>query len=363
VIRALVVDDEEPARARLGRLLSGCGVDVVAEAADGQEALSRIDELAPDLVFLDIQMPGLSGLDVAASLRPPRPRVVFCTAFDRFAIDAFEHHAVDYLLKPVNKDRLARTVTRVTDEIEEQRRLAREQDDAVRTQARLLPPSAPIVPGLDCAGVCRPAQGVSGDYYDFLTLGPAKVGVVLGDVSGKGTYAGLLGAALQARLQTLAARGSGEPSRLLEELNRLTVGTMEGHRFATLYLAVYDWQHRRLAYASAGHPPALLVRPDRSYQELGATGPAIGWSAGATFDERVVDVGPGDLLVISSDGITEASDPSGHLYGVEALLQAVGRVADRPSNDVVNYVLSDVERFGGGQPAEDDRTLVVAKVL
>ena len=120
MIRALIVDDEEPARERLGRLLSGCGVDVVAEAADGHEALSRIDELAPDLVFLDIQMPGLSGLDVAASLRPPRPRVVFCTAFDRFAIDAFEHHAVDYLLKPVNRDRLARTVTRVSDEIQEQ---------------------------------------------------------------------------------------------------------------------------------------------------------------------------------------------------------------------------------------------------
>ena len=211
MIRALVVDDEEPARERLGRLLSGCGVDVVAQAADGQEALSRIDELAPDLVFLDIQMPGLSGLDVAASLRPPRPRVVFCTAFDRFAIDAFEHHAVDYLLKPVNRDRLARTVTRVSDEIQEQRRLAREQDEAVRTQARLLPTSAPSVPGLDCAGACRPAHGVSGDYYDFLTLGPTRVGVALGDVSGKGTFAGLLGAALQARLQTLASRGWASP--------------------------------------------------------------------------------------------------------------------------------------------------------
>src|SRR5262245_17883951 len=231
MIRALVVDDEEPARERLGRLLSGCGVEVVAEAADGHEALTRIDELAPDLVFLDIQMPGLSGLDVARNLRPPRPRVVFCTAFDRFAIDAFEHHAVDYLLKPVNRDRLARTVTRVSDEIQEQRRLAREQDEAVRTQARLLPTSAPSVPGLDCAGACRPAHGVSGDYYDFLTLGPTRVGVALGDVSGKGTFAGLLGAALQARLQTLASRGSGEPARLLEELNRLTVGTMEGNRF------------------------------------------------------------------------------------------------------------------------------------
>lgn len=363
MIRALVVDDEEPARERLGRLLSGCGVDVVAEAADGREALSRIDELAPDLVFLDIQMPGLSGLDVAASLRPPRPRVVFCTAFDRFAIDAFEHHAVDYLLKPVNRDRLARTVTRVSDEIQEQRRLAHDQAEAVRTQARLLPADSSRVQGLDCAGACRAASGVSGDYYDFLPLGPDRVGVALGDVSGKGTYAGLLGAALQARLQTLAAQGAGAPAQLLGDLNRLTVGTMEGNRFATLFLAVYDGQQKTLAYASAGHPPALLIRPDRVFEELGASGPAIGWSSSATFVERVIAVEPGDVLVVSSDGITEASDPSGQFFGVDGLAEAVRAIPRQAPRDIVDHVFSAVERFSAGQPPEDDRTLVVARVM
>ena len=94
-VRALIVDDEEPARERLRRLLAGSGLEIVGEAADGQEALARIEAVAPDLVFLDIQMPGLSGLDVAARLRPPRPRIVFCTAFDQFAIDAFDQQAVD----------------------------------------------------------------------------------------------------------------------------------------------------------------------------------------------------------------------------------------------------------------------------
>jgi sigma-B regulation protein RsbU (phosphoserine phosphatase) len=363
MIRALVVDDEEPARERLGRLLSGCGVEVVAEATDGREALSRIDELAPDLVFLDIQMPGLSGLDVAASLRPPRPRIVFCTAFDQFAIDAFEHHAVDYLLKPVNRDRLARTVARVSDEIREQRRVAHEQEEAVRTQARLMPTGALTVVGLDCAGACRPAQGVSGDYYDFLAIGPDRVGLALGDVSGKGTYAGLLGAAIQARLQALAARGSGEPAQLLADLNRLTVGTLEGNRFATVYLAIYDARQRTLVYASAGHPPALVVSADGAVRELGATGPAIGWSSDARFGQSVVAVQPGDVLVISSDGVTEATDPSGQLFGVDALAAAVRRAAQRPSEDIVLDVFRALDRFGAGLPAEDDRTLVVAKVL
>ena len=364
MIRALVVDDEEPARERLGRLLSGCGVDVVAEATDGREALSRIDELSPDLVFLDIQMPGLSGLDVAASIRPPRPRIVFCTAFDQFAVEAFEHHAVDYLLKPVNSERLARTVTRVSDEIREQRRLVWEEEEAVRTQARLLPAGrAPLVYGLDCAGACRPAHGVSGDYYDFLVLGPDRVGVALGDVSGKGTYAGLLGAALQARLQALAAQGSGEPAQLLADLNRLTVGTMDGNRFATVYLAVYNARHRTLAYASAGHPPALVVGADGGVRQLGATGPAIGWSSDAKFDQAVVAVQTGDVLVISSDGVTEASDPAGELFGADALAETVRHAAERGSEDIVDEVLRRLERFGDGLPAADDRTLVVAKVI
>jgi two-component system LytT family response regulator len=114
MIRALLVDDEEPARARLRRLLTEAGgVDVVGEAADGGQAVEQIVRLAPALVFLDIQMPGSSGLEVAASLPAPRPHVVFCTAFDEYAVDAFELNAVDYLLKPVSRARLDKALERV----------------------------------------------------------------------------------------------------------------------------------------------------------------------------------------------------------------------------------------------------------
>src|SRR5918994_622244 len=106
---------------------------LVGAASDGEAAVAQIDALAPDLVFLDIQMPALTGLEVAARVRAPKPRIVFCTAFDRFAVDAFEHHAVDYLLKPVNRVRLARTLERVTNDIVEQRRQTRELAEAVRT--------------------------------------------------------------------------------------------------------------------------------------------------------------------------------------------------------------------------------------
>src|SRR5215218_4402948 len=114
MIRALLVDDEQPARERLRQLLSAHpDVEVVGEAEDGVQAAERIAEVAPDVVFLDIQMPGASGLDVAASLGQPRPFVIFCTAFDQYAVDAFELSATDYLLKPVNRARLAAALDRV----------------------------------------------------------------------------------------------------------------------------------------------------------------------------------------------------------------------------------------------------------
>lgn len=113
-IRVLLVDDEQPARERLRQLLAAHpDVEVAGEAEDGVQAAERIGELGPDLVFLDIQMPGASGLDVAASLGHPRPAIVFCTAFDQYAVDAFELSATDYLLKPVNRARLAAALERV----------------------------------------------------------------------------------------------------------------------------------------------------------------------------------------------------------------------------------------------------------
>ena len=114
MIRTLLVDDEQPARERLKQLLAAhADVEIAGEAEDGVQAAEKIAELAPDLIFLDIQMPGASGLDVAASLGQPRPAVIFCTAFDQYAVDAFELSALDYLLKPVNRARLAAALDRV----------------------------------------------------------------------------------------------------------------------------------------------------------------------------------------------------------------------------------------------------------
>ncbi len=117
-MRALLVDDEQPARERLRQLLAPhADVEIVGEAEDGVQAAERISELRPDVVFLDIQMPGATGVDVAASLGKDRPAIIFCTAFDQYAVDAFELAAADYLLKPVNRARLATALDRVRQSI------------------------------------------------------------------------------------------------------------------------------------------------------------------------------------------------------------------------------------------------------
>ena len=358
MIRAVIVDDEEPARERMRRLLEGTDVTVVGEAADGEAAVAQIDALAPDVVFLDIQMPAVSGFDVAARVRAPKPRIVFCTAFDQFAVDAFEHHAVDYLLKPVNRVRLARTLERVGSDLAEQRRRSRELAEAVRTQARLMP--APLsVAGVDVAGLCRPAAGVGGDYYDLLPLGDGRLAIVVGDVSGKGIYAGIIAAAVQARLQAIVVRSAVSPRAALTELNKLTVGTIETNRFATVFFAVIDPAACTITWANGGHPPAVIVGPD-GMRTLGPTGPMVGWSEQSEFGERTETFAPGEILAAFSDGLSEAASDDGVELGEEGVARLVRRHADLDADELARQVLLDVSAYSAGAP-RDDQTVVMCK--
>jgi len=362
MIRALIADDEAPARERLRRMLSTADVTVVGEAEDGDEAVARIEALQPDLVFLDIQMPALTGLEVAARLHAPRPRIVFCTAFDHFAVEAFELHAVDYLLKPVNQERLARTVGRISVELEQQRLQTRERTDAARTQMRLMPEDIRGTSGLICAGACEPADGVGGDYYDFLPLSADRLGIAVGDVSGKGMYAGILAAAFQARLQALTAHGPQSPAATLRELNRLTVGTIEGNRFATVFFGVFDPAGGTLTYVNAGHPPAIILSRTGEIRTLDATAPAVGWAADADFPEAVVAVSSGDVFAAFSDGLTETMAPDGDELGTNGVVEIVRGHGALTPRALVDATLADVRKFAGGAPANDDRTLVIARL-
>ncbi len=363
MIRAVLVDDEEPARDRLRALLGELDqVSVVGVAEDADEALQKIAELRPNLVFLDIQMPGKSGLELVASLPPPRPRIIFCTAFDQYAVDAFEHDAVGYLLKPLSRKRLAHAVDRVRQSMDEPEMLRREVVVASQAQARLLPHARPAVSSLTVTGTCRPARGVGGDYYDFLPIDDGRLGVVVGDVSGKGLYAGLLMAGLQGRLQTLAPQHGADLAALMEELNGLIYASTDGDKYATLFYSVYDDATRTLNYVNAGHNPPLIVRTDGTLERLEPTGMVIGLMPEAEFTQAARQLGVGDTLVLFTDGVTEAVNLDGEPFGDSRLEQLVtsGR-ASRPA-ELETQIMQAVDRFTGSGQQHDDITVVVAQV-
>ena len=363
-LRVLIVDDEEPARDRLRRMLEAIGgVEVAAEASDGGEALARIEAERPDLVFLDIEMPGLSGIEVAKRLTPPRPRTVFCTAYDRYAVAAFDEDAADYLLKPVSQPRLVRTVERVRRTVDEDDRLRQEVADASRAQARLFPDHAPVMRSLELAGRCIPAREVGGDYYDFLGLGGGRIGMALGDVCGKGLYAGLLMAGLQARVQSLAPHHGSQLAELVRELNRSLYSSVESHRYATLFYGVYDESKGELSYVNAGHLPPIVVRAGAAAQleTLAASGTVIGLLPDGSWQQRTTTLAPGDLFCAFTDGVTEAADAEGVEFGAARLSELLSRLGGTPAASVCDAVLAAVEGFSAHAPASDDRTVIVAR--
>lgn len=366
MIRTLVVDDEAPARDRLRTMLADFpDVRVVGEAADGEEALERIAELHPTLVLLDIQMPGRTGLEVAATLPVPRPRIVFCTAFDRYALDAFDQHAVDYILKPATRVRLARAIDRVRESLGDDDRLHREMAEASVTQARLLPQGGPAASRLDYAGACHPAREVGGDYYDFILLPPRRIGLAVVDVSGKGMYAALLMASLQARLQVLAPRHGDQVAPLVSEIDRLLFDSTAANKYATLFYAVFDDETCRLTYANAGHVPALVIRGSApapgAVMRLMPTGPVVGLLDDARFEQRTVDLVPGDVLLITTDGITEAVEDAGEDPERWLTTLALGAVGASAA-ELRDRILHELARLTAGCPPADDRTLVTAVV-
>lgn len=366
-IRVILVDDERPARERLRQMLAAFGdIDVVAEAADGDEALERIEAFRPDLVFLDIQMPGRNGLEVVSAIPPPRPHIIFCTAYDEYAVRAFELYAADYLLKPVSRDRLQRALERVLSAAAERDGLRRELEAAQDVQTRLFPQELPLMKHLDFAGFNRPASSLGGDYYDFLPVGPDRLGLALGDVSGKGLYAALLMAGLQGQLRSRAPGHGGEVHHLAAELNHALYASTEGSKYVTLFYAAYDDLGLRLSYVNAGHHPPVWMRfagknASRVFR-LRAGGMPLGLFPETVYERDVVRLEPEDLLVLFSDGLTEARSSGGKEFGEIRLMNTLTRSRGLSAREVIGRILDELATFTDGRKPEDDLTLVVARV-
>jgi sigma-B regulation protein RsbU (phosphoserine phosphatase) len=250
----------------------------------------------------------------------------------------------------------------------EQAALRREVQIAQEVQEQLFPHERPHMRSLRYSGVCRAARGVGGDFYDFLPLTGDRLGLAVADIAGKGLPAALLMASLQALLRSHAPTHATDLGSLGAELNRHLVETSDGARFASLFFGVYDDRSRQLRYLNAGHLPPIVLRdgngtgrPSVCYLESG--GIVLGIFPDQPYQERAVSLRPGDRLVIFSDGVTEASDPSGEMFGEERLLEAVERHRHLPAEDFPRSLLDEVTRFVGDSPQQDDITVIAAQVV
>ena len=227
-------------------------------------------------------------------------------------------------------------------------------------QARLFPQNLPPFGTLDYAGVCVQARQVGGDYYDFLNLGQERLGLVVGDIAGKGIAAALLMANLQANLRSQCATALEHPQRFLESVNQLFYENTIESAYATLFFAEYDSRARRLRYANCGHLPGLLLRSDNTLDRLDSTCTVLGLFKNWDCSIGESTLCPGDTLVLYTDGVTEAFDQHGEEFGELRLVDSLRRHRDQRPRALLDSILDDVKRFSPHEQ-HDDITLLVAR--
>jgi len=257
-------------------------------------------------------------------------------------------------------DSMRREIESSYEKLREKEKLERDIAIARDVQRELLPRGAPRLPGIELAGVCLPAVGVGGDYYDFLPFEGGKVGLAVADVSGKGIPAALLMAGLQASVRTLAPSGL-PPCEVVSRLNEILYESTSDSRYATLFLGVLALERRVLTYSNAGHYPPLHVAGPGAVR-LGSGGPPIGLFRDSVYGEGTRELGAGDLLVLYTDGIAEAPGPGDEEFGDERLLRLLEGHQNHDLETLVRDVVDEVHRWSGDGARHDDITLVLARI-
>jgi sigma-B regulation protein RsbU (phosphoserine phosphatase) len=269
---------------------------------------------------------------------------------------------------------LADSFNRMSASIEQLLHVQREKqrlDDELRIareiQRSLLPVRPPAMPGLKIADLCEPAREVGGDYYDFFELGPRRLGVLIADVSGKGTSAALYMAELKGLMLALS-HTEESPKRLLTTVNHLLAEHLDNRSFITATYAVIDLNRMTLTCARAGHTPLIIASRGKTDvlipggMVLGLRLPGAAERFASVLDEHTQPLHPGDLIVLYTDGITEATDAAGEMFGDEGLARVLSGPADLDPAAIRERVVREVRAFVGDAEPHDDMTMVVMRI-
>jgi serine phosphatase RsbU (regulator of sigma subunit) len=245
-------------------------------------------------------------------------------------------------------------------------RMAQELSLAGEIQASFLPRQVPAIPGWQLAAMLKPAREASGDFYDFISLPDGRWAIVMADVSDKGAGAALYMALSCTLIRTYATVYPRQPELVLGTVNRRILNDTSAHQFVTVFYGILDPATGMLVYGNAGHcPPLHFPRDGKGAHELVGTGIPLGILEGSTWDQKTAQLGPGDLLVLYTDGITEAYREASSLFGEERLLRSVQASlgtagSQRPTpQQIQDHILADVDRFVDGAPRSDDIALTI----
>lgn len=371
VPRVLVIDDDQDIHRLLRARLEARGYQVSA-ASSGEEGITKLRELHPDLVFLDVAMSGMTGIDVLDFIRSQRldVAVILTTAYssEQVAIAALRHGADDYLRKPFDRGEfqaaLDRTLSRLTmsrqirqlrKELEKkQRQLAEELARAAAVQSELLPIEQPPLAGFEIGARCLPASAVGGDFYDWQQLPGGVLSLTVGDVMGKGMSAALLMATVRAVIRAMVSQ-HGPADAVQHTATSLDGDLARSGSFVTLFHAQLNTVRSELRYVDAGHGQVFLRRASGEIELLKPWGLPLGVLSTERYIEGVVHLGPGDLLVIYSDGLSEARP---ELFRDQSMLAA--QISPDDTAGATAQRLVDLATAAGGQ-LPDDLTVVVVR--
>ena len=363
--RVLVVDDQGDVRRAIQLLLKTHGYEAHA-AGSPAAALSAIAREKYDLVIMDLNYTrdttsGREGLDLVPLVRAADPSlpIVAMTAWSTvpLAVAALRGGADDFVEKPWDNSRLLETVVAHVAAGRARRLARRLQDDARDVQSRMLGPAVPSVAGYDVGVAWRFVEGLGGDAYEVVPLSGERLALAIADVCGKGLPAALLMASLHADLQAAAVeRSPREACRRVAAQMRVRLGP---DRFVSLVYAILDRAAGTLVYVNAGHPAAVLVRPDGHAVRLTTGGPVIGLDRETDFEEAVVPIAAGARLALYTDGVTEAGGLMGEEFGERRLVDIVARGRSCPAAEAAARLIEAAAEFAGGVLRDDATALVV----
>jgi sigma-B regulation protein RsbU (phosphoserine phosphatase) len=245
-------------------------------------------------------------------------------------------------------------------ELVEKRRLEYELRVASQVMETLMPSGPPEVKNFSIYGRSLPSAAVGGDYFDFIDVGDGRWGLVIADVSGKGTPAALLMASFRAYLHALMTSDFSLRG-VFARLNRLLINPTGGRHFVTAFFAKFDPEERRTFYVNAGHNPPLLIRPGEPAQLLSRGGIPLGIFESASYSEDIAYFNPGDTLILYTDGITEAINADGRFFGLQRLESLVRNRLDASAHELCQQIVDEVKDFSAPDGPSDDLTIVVVR--